>query len=93
LENPRGKLRYFLGAPKNTYYQWQFGGQHAKPSDVWGYYTSPTPTARVKPTLALDKVWQKPKCPQEYAHLGLDRQAIRAITPKGFARAFFKANP
>lgn len=39
-----------------------------------------------------DKQWANPKCPPEYKHLKLDRAAIRAITPEGFARAFFRAN-
>ena len=92
MENPRGKLRYFLGLPKNTFYQWQFGGQHKKPSDIWGFYNPPVPTIKIEPKIDVDKSWQKPECPQEYAHLKLNRAAIRAITPKGFAQAFYKAN-
>lgn len=92
MENPRGKLRYFIGIPKNTFYQWQFGGQHKKPSDIWGYYNPPTPTVRKEPDIDVDKTWQKPVCPQQYIHLKLNREAIRAITPAGFAQAFFKAN-
>jgi len=33
-----------------------------------------------------------PKCPPEYKDLKLDRSAIRAITPPGFAKAFYKVN-
>jgi hypothetical protein len=32
------------------------------------------------------------ECPPQYAHLNLDRAALRVITPPGFAAAFFKAN-
>lgn len=92
LENPRGKLRYFLGTPRNTFYQWQFGGQHKKPSDIWGYYNAPKPTVKIEPNIDVDKTWQKPSCPKEYKHLNLNRAAIRAITPAKFARAFYKAN-
>lgn len=92
LENPRGKLRYFMGLPKNTFYQWQFGGQHKKPSDVWGFYTPPRPTVKIEPDFDVDKNWQKPLSPPEYAHLKLNRTAIRAITPSEFAQAFFRAN-
>lgn len=93
MENPRGKLRQFIGIPKNTFYQWQFGGQHKKPSDFWGYYNAPRPTVATEPHFDVDKNWQKPICPPEYAHLKLDRAGIRSITPSGFAQAFFKANP
>ena len=92
LENPRGKLRYFMGIPKNTFYQWQFGGQFKKPSDVWGYYNDPTPTVKKEPHFNVDKSWQKPICPPEYLDLGLKRVDIRAITPEQFAKAFFKVN-
>lgn len=36
--------------------------------------------------------WGNPKCPEEYKHLNLNRADIRAITPPGFAEAFFNAN-
>lgn len=36
------------------------------------------------------KTWGNPKAPSGYE--GLDRSAIRAITPKGFAEAFYKYN-
>lgn len=92
MENPRGKLRYFLGKPKNTFYQWQFGGQHKKPSDIWGYYNDPRPLVKKEPVIDVDKNWQKPECPPELSHLKLNRTAIRAITPSGFAMAFYKEN-
>lgn len=93
LENPRGKLRYFLGIPKNTFFQWQFGGQHKNPSDIWGYYNPPIPTVKIEPFIDVDRTWQKPVKPAEYKHLKLNRAAVRAITPKGFSEAFFRANP
>src|SRR5258706_7708473 len=41
----------------------------------------------------FDRVaWASPKAPEEDKHLKLDRAGIRAITPKGFAEAFFRAN-
>lgn len=92
MENPRGLLRKFIGIPKNTFYQWQFGGQHKKPSDIWGYYNPPIPTVKVEPKFDVDKSWQKPECPKEYQQFNLNRAAIRVITPAGFAQAFFKAN-
>lgn len=93
MENPRGKLRYFLGVPKYTFYQWMFGGQHKKPTDLWGYFNKPIQTVDIEPEFDIDKAWQKPAAPAEYQHLKLKREAIRAITPSGFAEAFFKANP
>lgn len=101
LENPRGFLRQFLGIPKFTYEHWQYGSPQIKPTDIWGYFTHPPKTIRRKPERLTvqfgdrsnGRGWSNPKAPKEYASLNLDRAAVRAITPKRFASAFFKANP
>lgn len=36
LENPRGRLRTFIGAPEATVTYCQYGEQHMKPTDLWG---------------------------------------------------------
>lgn len=38
------------------------------------------------------KAYSDPKCPDEYKGMHLDRAALRAITPPGFAKAFYKVN-
>jgi hypothetical protein len=101
MENPVGLLRQFLGKPAYTFEHWQFGDMQIKPTDLWGYFKNPKPTVKERPAVLITqfpngrgngKGWAKPKCPERYKHLGLDRAAIRAITPPGFAQAFFKAN-
>lgn len=100
LENPVGFMRQFLGRPHFTFEQWQFGDWGIKPTDIWGYFKEPKATVKECPGLLRVAYGNKshgnllsaPLCPLEYAHMGLDRAAIRAITPPGFARAFFKAN-
>jgi hypothetical protein len=96
MENPRGLLRQFMGKPAYSFQQWQFGDGISKHTDLWGYFTPPKPTVKVKPNVlnavGLDKMWQRPKAPKEYEHLGLNRQEIRSITPRGFAEAFYQAN-
>lgn len=101
MENPVGLLRQFMGKPSFTFEQWQFGDMQIKPTDLWGYFNIPKPTVSERPA-ALTKQylngrsngrgWSKPECPKEYEHLNLRRVEIRAITPAGFAKAFFKAN-
>lgn len=102
LENPVGFMRQFLGRPHFTYEHWQYGDMQIKPTDIWGYFKEPIPTVKERPGLLTimypngrtqGRGWASPKAPPEYAGMGLDRAAIRAITPAGFARAFFKANP
>ncbi len=101
LENPRGLLRQFLGVPHFTFEHWQFGDAGIKPTDIWGYFNSPVSTTKERPEGLKVKYKDQhshgrlmacPKCPEEYKHLNLDRAAIRAITPPGFAQAFYKAN-
>lgn len=101
MENPVGFLRQFMGKPAFTFEQWQFEDTGIKPTDLWGYFNPPTPTIKEKPKeLSTQypngrrngKGMASPKCPEEYKHLNLDRAALRAITPPGFAKAFFQAN-
>ena len=97
MENPRGFLRQFLGRPKYTFHQWQFGEMYSKATDLWGYYNEPASLVTVKPDLALESHRHtahhtNPTVPLEYQHLSLTRADLRAITPSGFALAFFKAN-
>jgi hypothetical protein len=101
LENPMGYLRQFLGIPRYTFEQWQFGERKIKRTDIWGYFNEPVPSVKERPPDLVCKYpngrtnardWSKIDCPPKYAHLKLDREALRAITPPGFAAAFFKAN-
>jgi hypothetical protein len=101
LENPVGFLRQFLGRPHYTFEQWQFGEKKIKKTDIWGYFNEPVPAVKERPPDLIyispkgrhnARDWSKMNCPPEYAHMKLDRAALRAITPLGFARAFFRAN-
>lgn len=101
MENPRGFLRQFLGMPHFTFEQWEFGDYGIKPTDIWGYFKTPTKTVTVKPGNLTKRFpngrtngrsMAVPIVPVEYKGIGLGRAALRAITPKGFAEAFYKAN-
>lgn len=88
LENPRGFLRQFLGVPPFTFEQWEFGDEGIKPTDLWGYYKMPTKSVKVRPPNSSKKY------PNGRSNAkGWSKSAEkRAITPAGFANAFFKAN-
>lgn len=101
LENPVGFMRQFMGRPHYTFEHWQFGDMQIKPTDIWGYFKEPAATVKVKPQGLTKryangrtncKHWCNANCPEEYKGMGLTRAAIRAITPPGFANAFYKAN-
>lgn len=101
MENPVGLLRKFLGRPSFSFRHWQFGNHAVKPTDVWGYFNAPRfthgqmpdgITRRYKSGKVNTLAWATPKYPNWYDGPPLDRAALRAITPPGFAEAFFKAN-
>jgi hypothetical protein len=105
LENPFGHLRKFLGIPRLTFEAWWYDPTvpWVKKTDLWGYFLLPK---RIVPEedrpIRLENGerdewrhqpgWYTPSVPERYAHMALDRAAIRAITPSGFATAFAKAN-
>ena len=96
LENPVGLLRQFLGKPHYTFYQWWFGDMGIKRTDLWGYFNDPKQKVFERPDSPYFVNWSSPQCP-EWARESIAgcknrRAALRAITPPGFAQAFFKAN-
>jgi len=80
LENPRNKLRRYYGQPRIIFKQWWFGDGQEKPTCLWGDFTIPkyNPGKRTKPSTYKTKKQNADK--------------KDAITPAGFAKAFFEAN-
>lgn len=80
LENPRNKLRRYLGSPKIIFKQWWFGDGQEKPTCLWGNFNFPKydPGKRIKPSTYKTSKQNADKKDQ--------------ITPPGFAKAFFEAN-
>jgi hypothetical protein len=97
LENPMGYLRQFLGKPPFHYDPWEFGDPWTKGTDIWGYFNFPK-----KKYTDMEQVMneeQIARCKQNNRKLpsiseitGSKQAAKRAMTPQGFAQAFFKAN-
>lgn len=81
LENPRNKLRRYLGPARLEFYHWEYGDAAHKPTCIWGDFVPPAkqPRPRTKPS-----TW---KTSRENA------RPEDAVTPSGFARAFFQCNP
>lgn len=78
LENPTGYLSNWLGMPRAVFEPYEFGDPWTKRTALWGNFTLPKPGPFVEPQgSAMDRA----------------TAAERAITPPGFARAFFEANP
>jgi hypothetical protein len=93
MENPMGYLRQFIGKPVFTFDPCDFGEPYTKKTDLWGYFNIP----KKQPVKLTEE--QKYLCSQNNRKLpsiseitGSKQAAKRAITPPGFAKAFYKAN-
>ena len=108
LENPRGYLRKYIGKPVLTFQPWYYGDAWTKTTDIWGNFNIPvakyhkwedvpklplyTRPGRQKPNFAyLHKSAQKDIPQLDYCEAKTDAE-FRAITPPGFANAFYEAN-
>lgn len=108
LENPVGHLRKYLGTPQLTFQPWWYGDPWLKRTDIWGNFNPPKKIYqdwddvpkidlyirphKTKPSLAYlhKSAWDK--IPQLHFHKPKTDAEFRAMTPPGFARAFFEAN-
>lgn len=94
LENPRGFLRRFLGKPALSFRPCDFGDYYTKPTDLWGYFSVP----KKRPVMITKPKGRVQGGTRDYSFAkkgagGLTRRQLRELTPPGFARAFFEANP
>ncbi len=92
LENPMGYLRQFLGRPPLTFNPCDYGDPYTKKTDLWGFYNQPKKNP-VEPIYIKDSVRGKRYSPIHF-HTGHSKKSaeLRAITPTGFAKAFYLAN-
>jgi len=89
LENPTGYLRQFLGRPALTFNPCDYGDPYTKRTDLFGYFNIPK-----RNPIKLNAE-QRARCAINNRKLPVDIKgtaARRAITPAGFAKAFFLAN-
>ena|SRR3990167_3840368 len=108
LENPwYGRLKWFLGHSSFIFSPWEFGDAYKKKTAIWGYFNSPIKSHNnIEGVLTKEQIEKHKTNSQQLPkfdymaskdihpeHFGtFDRQTRRAITPRGFAEAFYKAN-
>lgn len=109
MENPRGYLRRYIGAPIMTFQPWEYGDPWTKATDIWGNFAIPkklykdwehlpdklplyTRPNRGKPNFAYLHKSEWEKIPQLKWHKPETDAEFRAMTPPGFAWAFYRAN-
>jgi len=83
LENPVGRLSRYYGKSVMTFQPYEYGDPYQKRTCLWGNFSQPKKTP-VEPTEG-QKIWRMPPSDK--------RKEMRSITPPGFAKAFFEANP
>jgi hypothetical protein len=84
LENPVGKLRKWIGAPRMKFQPCDYGDPYTKKTLLWGNFNIPEKNP-VEPT-------EGTKMALKYGGKSDYVKKMRSITPSGFAQAFFKAN-
>ena len=84
LENPVGRLKDYIGPWKHTFNPCDYGDGFTKRTCLWGDFTMPEKQAH-ECNHPITPGWRLGPSPE--------RNRLRSITPPGFARAFFEANP
>ena len=107
LENPsRGLLKNFIGKPAFIFNPYEFGDMYKKETALWGNFKEPKKIieerngnlyaltgealGKLKGMVKFDYLPTKDIHPERYGEL--TRTERRAITPAGFAKAFFESN-
>lgn len=92
LENPGGFLKYFMGKPAYIFNPWQFGDMYKKKTYLWGWFNKPKQSFFIEPNSPKFEHIKSKEIHGEY-YGKYSREIRRSITPPGFAKAFFEANP
>lgn len=92
LENPVGRLRRYLGPPALIFNPCDYGDAYTKKTCLWGKFNAPAKNP-VEPVM-YERGGKKGSW--MWANLGGKSERtkeLRSMTPLGFAKAFFGANP
>ncbi len=103
LENPKAMLEWFLGKPVFIFHPFEFGDGYKKKTALWGYFNIPIKKIKSmteemikscktnsRPLPKFDRLKTKEIHGEYYGKY--DRTTRRAITPTGFAQAFYEVN-
>lgn len=94
LENPVGRLNRWLGKPRMYFHPWEFGDAYTKKTGLWGEFNTNLRRTPVEPVMYETTTGKRGSW--YFAKLGGKGERtkeLRSVTPAGFARAFFEANP
>ena len=83
-------MKRFLGKPPFEFNPYDFGDDYKKKTHLWGWFNSPVKKPIECNQVKFDRMKSKDIHPEYFGQL--TRQERRAITPEGFAKAFYKEN-
>lgn len=108
IENPIGYLKDYLGEPEFKFQPWEFGDAWTKKTYIWGNFNHPNKLYtnwgdvpklnlyirpnRKKPNYAYLHKSAISNIPQLAGYNPKTDAEFRAITPPGFAKAFYEVN-
>ena len=92
LENPAGSLSRFLGAARYTFHPWEFGDPYTKRTCLWGKFNLPIKKYNNREIIMTQEQIIQCKENRKPQDCGANKAVKRAITPAGFAKAFYEAN-
>ena len=93
LENPAGRLSRYIGRPVMTFNPCDYGDPYTKRTCLWGKFIEPVKSP-VEPEFVYASNGDKySKIHMKTGGTSAKTKELRSITPQGFAKAFFKANP
>ena len=90
LENPNGLMKRFLGRPIYEFDPFDFGHTYRKKTYLWGWFKDPKKNPIEYKGVKFDKLQSRDIAPEFFGKY--NRQERRAITPYGFAKAFYEEN-
>lgn len=88
LENPVGRLRRWLGPPRMAFDPCDYGDPYTKRTLLWGDFQEPA-----KSPVEPERVCSQGSWIMRLGGSSERTKTLRSMTPPGFARAFFQANP
>jgi len=88
LENPVGRLKKWLGPPAMYFNPCDYGDPYTKKTCLWGEFNIPR-----KNPVEPERVCNQGSWLMKLGGKSEKTKRLRSITPPGFAKAFFEANP
>ena len=97
LENPLGHISKWIGKHNYWFHPWWFGDPWTKRTGLWGNFNRPKRTYYALNDVLSEEQIERCKTNKRSLQIanrwrGEKAKILRAVTPLGFAKAFFEAN-